>query len=214
MSLLAALFAPAFLRKLVFYVIAFAFGGLIGNFHATKAALIEREELGAKTMAKNHEILFTEFKKQNTELKAAVAQARAADTAAYAVMQKGMADAERAGRVAERALNAALAKEKETVDGLRNVNEILASEMRPNPGCVLSPGVRLSLNDYIDSINNRPNAGPPKAASTLLAPGSHSADQPLACADLAASVRDILEHDAMLTAWVLSWQAWSTEALK
>lgn len=139
----------------------------------------------------------------------------AADAVAFKVYQDGIRAATNAAKRAENELanlRSDNLKLKDTTDGLKKVNEILASEIKPaDPGCVLSPGVRVALDDYIASINNHPTVGDSQAAPASLPYGSAAAAPILTCSDLAASVTDILEHDAMLTAWVLSFQAWEVE---
>lgn len=199
------------------YALAFTLGASVGNYHATKAALLERERTGAETMRKNHEILFAEFAKRNAELKAAIARARDADKAAYAVMAKGKADAEKGRREAEKRLAAVMGdnlKLKDAADGLRMVNELLASEDRPNPGCSMPPLVRNAIDNYIASINNHPDIGNPEAFAPGVSDGANSSLAPLTCGQLTSGMTAVLEHDAMVTALVLSWQQWATEALR
>jgi hypothetical protein len=205
------------LIKVVVIAAVFAFGYVVGNDHATRAALIEREQAGADTMRENHQQLIGYYAGAMKELRLFRAQQAEADRAAYEIMERGKAAAVKGRRETERRL-AAVAGEnlklKGTADELRRVNEVLASEARPDPGCVLSNGVRNALNSYIASINNHPDIGSPQAFPSGVPDGTDPSLEPLTCEQLAASMTDVLEANGMLTAWVLSFQQWVSEALR
>lgn len=200
--------------------LAFSIGLVIGNYQATQRALERELDASARRMASNHEYLVGYYGKQMKDLRMAREQNAAADRAAYAILERGRAEAAQSAEQARASLRAALnAKQKLEVtnDGLRNVNEMLATEARanpPDPGCVMPPGVRQSVNDYIARLNASPNIGTPASPATGLPLGPPGANTILACRELAASVIDILQVAGGYIARDASWRAWSAEALK
>jgi hypothetical protein len=190
------------LTRVAIYGLVFLLGAAVGNSRATKQALQDEAHASANRMRENHLVLFDEFKKRNAEYKAHIEQQQGASNAAYEQMQSAKARSDRSLAVAR----AQIAKLTET--------KLDVPIPGPTPGCVLPPSVRQSLNAAIDSLNNRPDVGFAEAPPTRLPDGTSAGVAPLTCGELVGSVTDILEHDAMLTAWVLSWQRWAYEALR
>lgn len=216
MGWLAKLFPGAILTRLMVYALVFALGGAVGNSWATKRALERELQASADRMRENHLAFFEEFRRRNAEFKARMVQQQAADKAAYAVLEQGKAEAEQSAQRARASLRIALAesqKLKETTDGLRNVNDMLAAEARrPDPPCAVSGRVRLAIDTYIASINAS-IAGSPEAPAAKLPYGQDQAP-PVSCDQLARSVIDILQHDAELVARDQAWASWAREALR
>jgi hypothetical protein len=197
--------------KAAIYALVFTIGLSVGNSWSTKAALVREQQASADRQRENHRQLLEWTKNVERKLKAQAEQQHEADAEAFRVYQAGIVAASRAKQTAERALATERARAlnlKETSDGLKRVNEILASEMSANPGCVLSSGVRIALNAAIASLNAHPTIGSPEGQAPGVPDGPDSPNSLLTCSDLASSVTDILEHDAMLTGWILSFQAW------
>jgi hypothetical protein len=196
--------------RLAVWGFVFSLGLYFGNSWATERWINQREQAGAVTMAKNHNEMIVFYAGKMKELRLAREQLAEADAAAYAAMAKSKEDTARA-----LALTRAQLKTLETAqqNKLAEVRDDVKA-LPPTPGCVLPPSVRQSLNAAIDSLNNRPDVGFAEAPPTRLPDGTSSAVAPVTCAELVGSVTDILEHDAMLTAWVLSWQRWAYEALR
>ena len=179
-----------------------------GNHHATQRALTRELQASADRQRENNRIMFEWKTKTEEKLKADFEQERRADQIAHELYQRTIADTAKARNAAL----AALAKERETNDGLRKVNEILAADVpAPSTGCVMPSSVRNALNAYIASINNHPTVTSSEGITPGVSDGPDTSDSVLTCSELASSVTDILEHNAMLTAWILSFQAWEVE---
>lgn len=197
-------------------LMAFAYG--VGNLHATDRLLREREELGARTQAKNHEALILWYRDRMKEIRLDQEKQKAADVAAYATLSEGKAESDRQATEARTALNRALganSKLTETNDGLKAVAEIQATEARkPAPGCIMPPGVRQSINDYIARINAAPTVGAARSPATGLPLEPPGSDTVLTCRQLAGSVIDILQTAADYVAHDMAWRTWANEALR
>lgn len=217
MGWLARLFpGPAILTRLTIYALVFALGGAVGNGWATKRALERELQASADRQRENHLVLFEEFRRRNAEYKAHIEQQIGADAAAYAVLEKGKADAEAAAKQARASLRIALGENQkltENVDDLKVVNSLLAASP-PDPGCVLPVGVRQSINGYIARLNSSPAVGGAQAASAGASQSPPGADQILTCRELANSVIDILQTAGGYIARDESWREWSDKALK
>lgn len=182
-----------------------------GNLHTTERLLREREETGARTMAKNHKEIIAWYAGKMKELRLARDQEAKADAAAYETMQKSNARAVRALAIARADLQKLATTTQQKLAEVRNET---ANDPAPSAGCILPPSLRQSLNGVIDSINSHPNAGYSEANPARLPDGTDSAIAPVTCLELIGSLTDVLEHDAMLTGWVLSFQQWVSEALR
>lgn len=197
--------------KVALFVLVFSLGAAIGNRHATERALQRELQASADRQRENHKQLLAWKAETETKLKAEWEQERRADRIAHELYQRTIQETQ----AARNAALAALSKERETTDGLRKVNEILASDVpQPSAGCVMPSSVRNAINDYIASINNHPTVVGPETFAPGVPDGPGPSDTVLTCAELASSVTDILEHNAMLTAWILSFQAWEVEVSK
>jgi hypothetical protein len=193
-------------------IIACAVSYGLGNHHATQRAmqkqLIEERQASADRQRENHKQLLAWKAETESKLKADFEQERRADQIAHELYQRTI----RETQAARNAALAALSKERETNDGLRKVNEILAADVpAPSTGCVMPSSVRNALNAYIASINNHPTVSGSEGIAPGVSLGPDPTDTVLTCSELASSVTDILEHNAMLTAWILSFQAWEVE---
>jgi len=199
--------------------LAFVIGLRLGNHWATERAIereqrasvaaLEREkQASADRQRENHKQLLAWTKDVERKLKTDAAQKQAADKAAYDVLASGKASSDRA---LARARSELKTLEVVQQNKLAEVRNDLASQGPSDPGCVLSSGVRNALNSAIASINAHPTIGDTEGQGPRILNGPDTSDTVLTCDELAASVIDILEHDAMLTAWILSFQAWEVE---
>jgi hypothetical protein len=187
---------------------AFTWGLYVGNKWETAAAIEREHQASADRQRENHKQLLAWTKETERKLKADFEQERRADQIAHELYQRTI----RGTQAARNAALAALSKERETNDGLRKVNEILAADVPPpSTGCVMPSSVRNALNAYIASINNHPTVSGSEGIAPGFSNGPDPTDTVLTCSELASSVTDILEHNAMLTAWILSFQAWEVE---
>ena len=198
------------LTRAAIFGLVFALGLAVGNNWATERALLAREQIGAERQAKYHGELIQYYAGRMKELRLAREAQDNADRAAYAQMQADKARSDRALAAARAQLKTIETAQQNKLAEVRDDVKALP----PTPGCVLPPSVRQSLNAAIDSLNNRPDVGYSEAPPTRLPDGTSANIAPLTCGELVGSVTDILEHDAMLTAWVLSWQRWAYEALR
>lgn len=215
-----------YVRTIAGVGLAFFFGMAVGNYHATQRALERTAQIllddSARRQAANHIEILKAKKEDEQRLKTEFEQQRNADRLAYNVLAEGKAEAEDAKVRALQALDAEqrrLSAERakalnltETNDGLKKVNEILAAEMVP-ASCVLSARVRRELNEYANAAPY-PAPGDTEAPTAGLLDGTDPGAQALTCEQLSRGYLDLAEHDRMLTAWVLSWQAWAFEALR
>lgn len=215
MGPLAKLFpGPAILSKIAIYGLTFLLGGAVGNYHATKAALERELQNSADRQRENHLVLFEEFRRRNAEYKAHIEQQIGADAAAYAMLTKGKAEAERAAQQARASLRIALGESEklsEANDGLRKVNEILA-ERPVDPGCILPPSVRQALDAAADADPS--HAGDSEAAASRGPDDGAAAAQAVTCRELARGYVELGEYGRMMRTWVLAWQAWARIALQ
>lgn len=220
MGPIARLFPAGLWMRLMGFALVFTVGLALGNHWATQRALERELQASADRQRENHQQLIAWYAGKMKELRLAREQQEGADAAAYAILQKGKADAERAAARARASLRAALAesqKLKETTDGLKAVNEMLAAELRPNdPGCVLSSGVRRTLDLASGAVDPADSGDHPEASPPSVPDGSRStsSDAALTCDELARGYVALSEHGRMLSAWVQSWQAWASEALR
>ena len=210
MSLLR-FFPTGILTKFAVFALVFLLGLAYGNSYATKAALQREFDNSARRMASNHEQLITWYAERMKALRLERAKQADADAAAYAMMQRDKARTDRALALARADLQKLSTATQQKLAEVRNET---AHDPAPNAGCILPPVLRQSLNGVIDSINSHPNAGYTEADPARLPDGTNSAIAPVTCLELIGSLTDVLEHDAMLTGWVLSWQQWANEALR
>lgn len=227
MMFLASLFARIPSAKWIAACGAALFLGLmLGNLHATQRDMAQQREDLLTYAADRERAVGEAYAKASAEhaakIKAAEEENARADKEAHDVYQAGIKASANAKATVERILAEERAKaatqaknQTETINGLKAVNDVLAAEMRnsPAPSCILSERVRSALNAAI-SASNRAPGGDPEAQATGFPDGTYPGNSPLTCTDLAASMTDVLEHDAMLKAWVFSWQTWAAEALK
>jgi hypothetical protein len=215
MGLIGTLFAAPLFRKLAIFVIVFCAGGIVGNNHATQRALTRELQASADRQRENHKQLLAWKAETESKLKADFEQERRADQIAIELYQRTIQSAAAAKAEAERGLAAITTENlnlKGANDGLKKVNEILAADVpAPSTGCVMPSSVRDALNAYIASINNHPTVTSSEGVTPGVSDGPDTSDSVLTCSELASSVTDILEHNAMLTAWILSFQAWEVE---
>lgn len=198
----------ALLIKVAIFVLVGGLGYAWGNHHATERALQRELQASADRQRENHKQLIAWKVETEAKLKSEWAQERRADQVAHELYQRTIRETE----AARNAALSALAKERETNNGLRKVNEILATDVpSPSAGCVMPPSVRDAIDAYIASINNHPTVTGSAGITPGLLNGPYPSNTVLTCAELASSVTDILEHNAMLTAWILSFQAWEVE---
>ncbi len=212
-------FLGAFPQKFIVWAaiigMAFTLGMYTGNRNATERALTRELQASADRQRENHRQLLAWTKETERKLKADAEQQRAADKAAYDVLVNGKANSDRIAQQARAALAKARDEQKtlEIVqqNKLAEVRNELANQGPSDPGCVLSSGVRNALNSAIASINAHPVIGDTAPHAPGVPDGAYSSTTVLPCSELAAGVVNILEHDAMLTAWILSFQAWEME---
>lgn len=195
-------------------------GMAIANSWATRAALEVQADAASKREADVGAALIEQRKADNARLQKAHDDEMRAANAAYAVLEKGMEEAEESADRARAQLAAEFKKNEqlaENVDDLKMVNKMLAEEFtvpEPTSGCNMPVGVRRAIDSYIASINNRPAFGGAEAPSAGVPFSPNPTDQILTCVQLADGLIETLDHDAMLTAWLLSWQQWAREALQ
>lgn len=206
---LLSIMPTGLLTKAAIYALVFVLGAALGNHWATERALQRELQASADRQRENHQQLIGWYAEKMKELRLAREQQADADAAAYAALQKGRAEAEQAAQRARSSLRTALNENQ----SLKEANDALKAIPR-DPGCIMPPGVRQSINNYIASINSAPAIGNPISPSTGMALGPPAADSVLSCRELASSVIDILNHDAAMIAEIMSWRAWSAEALK
>jgi hypothetical protein len=215
----AAALPHGLLLKAASYGLVFMLGMAVANSWATRTALEVAEDRAAKREAAVGGALIIQQREYKARLEEERAQEQRAQTVAYDLFQQGMEEAQKARAETERRLALEFARSKqfaENIDGLKEVNKMLAEEFtipEPPSGCMLSVGVRRAIDAAIDR-NNSAAARNSEADAARLLDGPDSPAQLLTCEQLAYGVTDILEHDAMLAAWVLSWQAWAKEALR
>lgn len=210
--------------KLATYALAFVLGLWLGNHWATREAMeAQRAELlryAAEREAAVGEAYAMAQREFQDRLNAAAERERKADAVAHEVYQAGIRASAKGKADVERKLAAEFSKAskmKEANDGLLKVNEMLASEMAAlsaDPGCIMPAGVRQTLNAYIARANNRAGIGGPEAEAAGLLIGPDRPDSLLACTDLAASLIDVINHDATMISRSQAWKAWATEALR
>ena len=199
--------------------LAFTIGLGLGNHWATRGAL-ERQRVDLLRYAADREAAVGEaYAKAATEHNKKLAEEREraakADEASHTVYQAGLVAAARARANAERVLEserANLTKLTETNDGLRKVNELLVA-MPADPGCVLSYRVRLAL-DAASGATPDSDAGDPAPGPASGIDGSAAAASPITCQQLASGYAALGEHDRLMRAWVMAWQAWAETALR
>jgi hypothetical protein len=207
MGLISRLFPAGLWMRLMVYALVFTLGLACGNGWATKRALERELQASADRQRENHLVLFEEFRRRNAEYKAHIEQQIGADAAAYAMLTKGKAEAERAAQQALASLRIALSeamKQKETNDGIRKVNDLLAAEARaPDPLCLLDGRVR-SILDYASGATDTPGPGIAEAASASI---------PVAASEEGAAAANGLTCDQLARGYVdlASWgrEGWS-----
>lgn len=205
-------------RVIGFVAVAFFAGAALGNFYATQravgAATTATLNYAAQREAAVGKALIDAQKQFKARVEREREQEQQAQQTAYNLFQDGMEEAAEGRATAERKLSAEFEKTKqltENRDALLMVNKMLAEEFpvpEPPRGCVFSSGVRNAINAYIESINNRSAVGDSPPTGSSVPDGSNSASAVLECERLAYFVTEILEHDALLTAWLLSFQEW------
>lgn len=218
---------PAFALKAVAVALVFVLGLTIGNHWATERALQRELQASADRQRENHKQLLAWKLDEEKKLKADYDQQRNADRIAYNTLQDAKAESDAGKSAAERRLALAFAdaaKLRMTNDGLKKVNDMLAAAessarmaagaAASDAGCVMPPGVRQAIDGYIASVNSNPFVGNPLSETTGLPLGPVAPDSVLTCRELAASVIDIIEHDAEQVGLNSSWRVWAEEALK
>ncbi len=203
-------FPANIIPRLALWGFIFTLGLLVGNRWETAAAIEREHQASADRQRENHQLLIAWTKDVERKLKTEAAQQHAADMAAAESWAKGKANSDAALFRARAQLKTLETAQQQKLAEVRDETKALP----PAPGCVLPPSLRQSLNAAIGSLNNRPDVGYSEAPPTRLPDGTSSTVAPVTCGELVGSMTDILEHDAMLTAWVLSWQRWAYEALK
>lgn len=208
----------AFVTKLAIIGLIYVLGITTGQLWENQRLTEREHQESADRQRENHLVFFAELKRFQQEYKNALAQQRAADTAAYAALEQRLAETAQAAERARASLRLALGeKEKlqENVDGLKNVTVMLADAARaPDPGCVYPPGVRQAIDGFTATINAAPNVGKAYSASTGLPLEPASPVALLTCRELAASVIDVLNVGAQYIARDQSWRTWADEALR
>lgn len=129
----------------------------------------ERQE-SADRQRENHLQLVAWYRDQMKELRLAREQQEGAEASARVILERGKADADQAAQQARASLRLALseaAKLRENVDGLKNVNGMLADAARePRLVCLPDDSVRRAINSHIARINASPAIGNPQATAT------------------------------------------------
>lgn len=157
------------LLKIAVVLLAFSFGLACGNTWTTARAVREATRVQAEFAASREAAIGEAYARatmeNNKKLAELAAQNAKADRAAHETYQKGIVDASRAKQRAERQLQTAFAESKklrDTNDGLKNVNQMLAEAARSNPGCVLPGRVR----EILDAASGASDSPSDRASET------------------------------------------------
>src|SRR5262245_41916602 len=210
-----------FVLRAASYLLAFALGLGLGNYHATQRALRDQATLLTKLAADREAALAEGYATAQADYAARVAevQRREAEAArvAHQTYQAGIVAAAKARQAALAALDKERTdkhKAMETADGLARVNEILANQKPSAPGCVLSAGVRTAINDYIAASNRDLAARAAEAGVAGVLDGAPRPDPiPISCDDVARGITALVEHDAGSMLRALADEVWATKAL-
>jgi len=207
------------LIKAATYLVAFAIGLGLGNYYATKRAM-DAQRADLLKYASDREAAVGEAygaaqRAFQDRLKVEREREIEADRASHETFQAGIVAAAKAKANAEQRLSLAFAdfrKQGEIVDGLKEVNKLLADQVPTDPGCVLPAGVRRAL-DAASGAGDSASDGNSEAPSPGVSDGPNPSATVLTCEQLARGYVNLSEHDRMLVAWVLAWQRWAYEAL-
>lgn len=209
----------SWVKTAVWYFVAFCLGAIVNNGYATRNAVQAASDSALTYAAEREAAVGAAYAKAAADYNAKLAEDQKrrddADHDAHVTYQAGIVAAARARSNAERALaslRAEDAKRKETIDGIRAVNQILAAEMQSVPECSFSGDLRRVLDQASgadgggDPAGDAPIAEADRPALPAGSAGTGAAAPPLTCDQLQDGYIAVSQWGARGWNEAVSWQ--------